>query len=160
MKKVISRGFTLIELLVVIAIIGILASIVLVSLNSARSKGKDTRILSDVNQIRTQLESDNTSGIYPLYVTSASTATGVAPTGKATGASANYATLEGDASNNGGSITYRVTTNANSGTAGAPNVTAYAIWGLQSTGSYYCVDSTGFNGTYAAIAASGAATCH
>jgi prepilin-type N-terminal cleavage/methylation domain-containing protein len=49
-----ARGFTLIELLVVIAIIGVLASVVLASLNSARQKGEDSGAKANLANIRPQ----------------------------------------------------------------------------------------------------------
>ena len=66
-KKYPSSGFTLIELLVVIAIIGVLASVVLASLNSARAKSRDARRRTDINQLRLALELYyDANGSYPL----------------------------------------------------------------------------------------------
>ena len=56
MKNTIQQGFTLIELLVVIAIIGILSSVVLASLNTARAKGADAAVKSNLNNMRAQAE--------------------------------------------------------------------------------------------------------
>lgn len=64
MKK--QKAFTLIELLVVIAIIGLLSTIVLVSLNTARRKARNVRRKEDINQIYTAMQMYyDKNGAYP-----------------------------------------------------------------------------------------------
>jgi type II secretion system protein G len=66
MSPLSTRGFTLIELLVVIAIIGILSSVVLASLSTARAKARDVRRTLDIRQVRTAMEEyNNDHGSYP-----------------------------------------------------------------------------------------------
>jgi prepilin-type N-terminal cleavage/methylation domain-containing protein len=156
-----NKGFTLIELLVVIAIIGILASVVLVSINSARVKAKDSHIISSIQQLRTQVESE-----YTFNYNSSFTAT--AGTINLGNSSPNYNILFSDIHNytaSSSASTTRVAGFTFSGWVGAypeliavyPSgvtasganisgiINAYALYGKlsQGTGTFFCLDSTG-----------------
>lgn len=77
-----NKGFTLIELLVVIAIIGILSSVVLASLNTARQKSRDAKRIADIKQIQLALELYfDANRAYPAsQLALATLETGLAPT--------------------------------------------------------------------------------
>ena len=66
LNRMTKRGFTLIELLVVVSLIGILATLVIANMNSARERARDTNRKSDLRNIQTALRlyyNDNSS--YP-----------------------------------------------------------------------------------------------
>lgn len=65
-NKYYKKGFTLIELLVVVSIVGLLSSVVLSSLRTARMKARDTKRIAQINSLNTalQLSYDDNNGVY------------------------------------------------------------------------------------------------
>jgi prepilin-type N-terminal cleavage/methylation domain-containing protein len=71
------KGFTLVELLVVIAIIGILSTVAVVALSSARQKARDVKRAADIKEIQTALELyNNDRDGYPVADTAVALGTG------------------------------------------------------------------------------------
>mgnify|MGYP001549927026 CR=1 FL=1 len=141
------KGFTLIELLVVIAIIGILSAVVLASLSTARSKGKDAKIQEEMSSTRAQSE------IFYGSTGNNSYDNGTQDTCNANAANSGIKPLLDTVVTDSGTSANYV-----DGTAGAYNkvtchdtATAWAAEAPLSTSvsgspAMWCVDSTGFSG--------------
>ena len=155
MKKYSQRGFTLIELLVVIAIIGILSSVVLASLSTARNKGKAATIKAGLASLRSQMEIKADGGSY---------GTGVATVGDADcnlPVTANYITAQDPVAAN---IITNIIANAGAGnlycsTDAVTGAIKFAAAALLPDGTgVQCVDSSGNTKLVAGTAAPTAAS--
>ena len=147
-----NKGFTLIELLVVIAIIGILSSVVLASLTTARSKGQAAAIQAQLSNMRAQAElyysnNNSYSTVDMTSLGSWSVVTGHTDT-------VSDAALVGNGTGALGSLLAGV---IGSNSSAAPKFwvtkTAWAVLATPTTGTTWCVDSTGKSaGTSTAVA--------
>ncbi len=139
-----TSGFTLIELLVVIAIIGILSSVVLASLNTARGKGADAAVKSNLANIRAQAEIlfDN-NGCYSNSSTCQATLLSSCSGANTIFGNSNVLQQIAAAQTAGGG-TATCNTSAGAGAwAAATQLRTINVFGGSSGTDFWCVDSTG-----------------
>ncbi len=136
------KGFTLIELLVVIAIIGILTSVVLASLNSARTKGGDAGVKENLSSVRSQAEvyynDNNNYGNVTALAPTASSCTAAGVAGTVFADPSVKAAIAQAVSNAGSATSGWCATNANPATAYAVAVPLKSF-----ATTFWCIDSTG-----------------
>jgi len=133
------KGFTLIELLVVIAIIGILSSVVLASLNTAREKGKDASAKGSLSSLRAEAElhyDDQSPHSYGTLNSNGSTGCNDAMFGLPNGPGVLMDAVEKQLKNAGDAQC-----RASTGT--------YAVSIKLNSDKFFCVDSSGFAGEVA-----------
>ncbi len=131
MNKNLKRGFTLIELLVVIAIIGILAAVVIASLNSARSKGSDAAVRANLSNMRAQAELIYDSVTPNSYATVCTAAASMLNAAHTAGAST------------GAVVVADTTAQAATGSVCRDNDTSWVASVKLHAAGFFCADSTG-----------------
>lgn len=141
------KGFTLIELLVVVAIIGILASVVLASLNTARAKGANAAIKANLANTRAQAA---------IFYDTANNYTGICTTdANITAALAAAATALGGTTSttlaDAGSAT---TVNCHEAADGSAWAISSGLKSVEGANTMWCVDSAGASKGVTALAAS------
>lgn len=133
--KTVQKGFTLLELLIVIGIIGVISSVALATLGSARSRGDDSAVRGNLTSLRSQAEvyylENKRYGSNTSLITNCTTATTfiAATTGEGAAEKITTDLLK----NAGGSTNVRC--------AVAANGTAWAVSALLNEGGTICVHS-------------------